>query len=192
MSQPAHSPNRLTRLLTALALTALLGLALAFATGFLHAPAAYAQGTAAITADEELPVVFRAAASDDPGRTPDPGSGEHIGRCTARLLDRRAVSIRLYNGYPGYRCTITLQLENRGAQAVRLRDIRYKAPDGLLLHGPQADGQTVLAPGQSLEQVFVLAVTAAARESARYQLAIQEIFSLDRPQNTLINEENGK
>ena len=107
--QSSHSSRHsLPRLYIGIIFTCTLLLALAAGLFvFSSSQTAFAQGaTEILTTDSALKVVFTGVSTNDPAGSPDPGQTIDTGRCQARLDGAGALSLTLYNGYPGYTCTL--------------------------------------------------------------------------------------
>jgi hypothetical protein len=140
--------------------------------------AAFASGSAQIeTSDPALKVVYYQASTNDPLLSLDPGQEKDVARCSVRLVEETALVIKIYSGYPGYHCTLSVLLENHGQQVARLDQLFIDAPFELAVSGPQDTAGLTLAPGGRLAQNYYLFVKTQALEGANYRFQIVNHFS---------------
>ena len=105
----------------------------------------------------------------------DPGQDFHVGQCTARLDDKR-VELSVYNGYPGYQCTLSVRLKNLSEQTVRLQRVETSIPEELVITQPDLPGDLVLQPQEEVSLEYVLELHQNVEENEKYRFSIHLIF----------------
>lgn len=166
------------RFFTALGSTLfVLGLiATGFLSGFLKITPVYAKGTTEIVVPTGDPkIVFTSTSSSDPGRKADMGLDQHIGRCTASL-HKGVVHFTILNGYPGYQCTLTIGLANKGESKAMLQNVEIEAPPAMLVYAINKSTRFILQPGEEIAENFMLQITPQAKENMEYPVSIQLVF----------------
>lgn len=152
-----------------IAISLFIGILGAVLIGLLDANPAYARGAIQATSDNgRLDIRFVSAATNDPGKRIDPGQNIHVGQCTA-IINKKSIDFRIYNGYPGYECTLTVKLKNMSKQAVRLQRIEIQTPNSLLLTPPVLPTGFVLNPNKEVTLSFRLRIQQTAKENERYR-----------------------
>jgi hypothetical protein len=140
-------------------------------------PQAFAQGSAEIIlADPEMLVVFTTADTNDSDVSIDPGMEQNVASCKAQVNQGTSVVWSIYNGYPGYSCTLRLVVQNRGENPVRMDDLEIETPGELIVTAPGFSQQDVLLAGGIAEYSFTLSVLPHAEQGMAYQVSIRELF----------------
>lgn len=142
---------------------------------FIKTEPASASGQLVLSQNENDNVQIISANSDDAKSRIDPGQDMNIGQCSARIIDNR-ITLKLYNSYPGYQCSLNIVLKNLGSKAVRLRQLAYVLPAELNLIKPDLSSGMVLAVQEETTLAFVLQVHQNAAENAKYRFSIDLII----------------
>jgi hypothetical protein len=143
--------------------------------GFLDTNPAYASGLIRVSSNESLYIQFISASTNDSGKRIDPGQNIHVGQCTA-IINKKSIDFRIYNGYPGYECTLTVKLKNMSKQAVRLQRLEINAPNSLLFTPPVLPAGFVLNPNKEVTLSFRLRIQQIAKENERYRFTTKLIM----------------
>jgi hypothetical protein len=128
-----------------------------------------------VSSNEFLDIKFISARTDDQGTSLDPGQSVHIGQCTAAITDKR-VEFRVYNGYPAYRCTLSIGLKNLSEKTVRLQRVETMIPKELVITQPDLTGDLILQPQEEGSLDFILALDQNAEENEKYRFSVRLIF----------------
>ena len=175
-----HSKRRTQRtyLIMAIAVIFVLAFGLGIALRALQARPVFASGSVALVQDPESQLVFLAISSDDPLFARDPGEELDVGRCTVGVSEGTALSITIYNGYPGYTCTVQTTIGNQGESAVQLQTVDVDVPPGLAVSTPEYPEGLTLEPSGQVVQRFILRIGPEAAEGSTSTFQIQERFEL--------------
>jgi hypothetical protein len=145
-------------------------------SGFLKITPAYAKGTTEIvnpTGDPQI--VFTSTSTSDPGRQADFGLDQHVGRCTVNL-HKGLVNFTILNGYPGYQCTLSISLSNKGKSAAVLQDVEVETVPALQVYAINISTGAVLQPGEEVTGDFMLQIMPQAKENMGYPVSIHMVF----------------
>jgi hypothetical protein len=151
-------------------------IAIGFLSSFLKITPAYAKGTTQIVIPADDPkIVFTSADTSDPGRQADFGLNQHVGRCTASL-HKGVVDFIILNGYPGYQCTLSFGLANKGKSAAVLQDVEVESAPALQVYAINTSSGAVLQPGGEMTENFMLQIMPQAEENMGYPVSIHLFF----------------
>jgi len=154
----------------------IIGIVATFLIGFIYAKPAYARGSIKISSNNEmLDIKFVSASTNDPDKNIDPGQNQHVGQCTATLHDN-LVDFKVFNGYPGYQCTLSASFKNMSDQAIRLQRVAVTVPEELFISQPDLPVGLLLQPGEGASMDIDLEIRQNAGEMTKYQFSIDIIF----------------
>lgn len=154
----------------------IIGIVAIFLIVFLNAKPAYARGSIKISSNNEmLDIKFVSVSTNDQETGIDPGKDVHVGQCTASIQEN-AVDFSIYNGYPGYHCTLSASFKNMSDQAIRLERLAVNIPEELVITQPELPAELFLQPGEEVTLDFNLQVRQNAEEWAKYRFSIELIF----------------
>jgi hypothetical protein len=157
-------------------ITVFIGIIAIFLIGFVYTKPAYARGSIKISSNNEmLDIKFVSASTNDPDTNIDPGQTQHIGQCTATLQDN-LVDFKVFNGYPGYQCTLSASFKNMTDQVIHLQRVAANFPEELAISQPNLPSGLLLQPGDEVTLSFNLQIRENAGERAKYQFSIELIF----------------
>lgn len=159
--------------------SATLGCAL-FLMAWIPAGPAFAQGIILIEGQGlDEPLVISGVRSDDPLFHRDPGQNLDVAQCRVQIEAPKQLFVDILNGYPGYICTLSLTIHNRGDQAVRLADTQISAGLGLEVTLVNATDDGLIAAGQKSQRSFRVFILPHASEMAKFSFQIYEIYRLE-------------
>lgn len=153
-----------------------LGISAIFIFIFLNANPAYASGSIWVSSYyEALDIRFVSATTNDSGIGNDPGQNQHVGQCTA-LLNKKSITFKIYSGYPGYECTLSVNLKNMSNQPIRLRRMQINTPQSLTIFPPVFPAGFILKPDEEVSLNFRVRIQQTAKENERYNFTVKLIM----------------
>lgn len=139
-----------------------------------------AQGATLLDCREGFVALLSTSTNDPPGRL-DPGFDINVAECLAQLQDDKSALVEIRNGYPGYECSFTTTIYNRGDLPVCLESVELRASPALSITGTESLKGTLLKPHRQIVHTFTVHILQQAISDSAYHFRISERYKAVDP-----------